>query len=92
MISWIATALAFAIILGALVAQGEPCSGSTMQRVATIARVGSQPGLVAFLYAECRMADGIRSLLPSAQGEEIAPVSQGLIGTESAGSKPLFLL
>jgi hypothetical protein len=39
MISWIATALAFAFIFGVLVAQGEPCSGSTMQRVATIARV-----------------------------------------------------
>jgi hypothetical protein len=77
MISWIATALAFAFIFGVLVAHGEPCSGSTLQQVATIARMGSEPSLMAFLCGECRMAEGIRSLLPSTLGEGIAPVSQG---------------
>ena len=70
----IVTVVAFALILGVIVAHGEPCSGSTAQQVTTIARMGAQPGLMAFFCAECGMADGIGSLAPIAPSDEIAPV------------------
>ena len=66
MLSWIVTAAAFAMILGVIVARGEPCSGSTAQQVTTIARMGAQPGLMAFFCGECGMADGMWSLAPIA--------------------------
>ena len=70
-LSWIVTAAALAFILGVMVAQGEPCSGSTAQQVAIIARMGAQPGLMAFFCGECGMADAIWLLPPTAPTEEI---------------------
>jgi hypothetical protein len=74
MFSWIVTIVAFALILGAIVTHGEPCSGPTAQQVTAIARMGAQPGLLAFFCGECGMADAIWSLTPIAPSEEIAPV------------------
>jgi hypothetical protein len=74
MLSWIVTVVAFALILGVIVAHGEPCSGSTAQQVATIARMGAQPGLMTFFCGDCGMADGIWSLAPIAPSDEIAPL------------------
>jgi hypothetical protein len=73
MLSWIVTVVAFALILGVIVAHGEPCSGSTEQQVRTIARLGAQPGLMTFFCGECGMADAIWSLAPIAPSDEIAP-------------------
>jgi hypothetical protein len=69
----IVTVVAFALIFGVIVAHGEPCSGSTAQQVTAIARMGAQPGLMAFFCGECGMADGIWSLAPIAASDEIAP-------------------
>jgi hypothetical protein len=60
MLSWIVTVVAFALILGVIVAHGEPCSGSTAQQVTTIARVGAQPGLMVFF---CGVRNGGRHLV-----------------------------
>ncbi len=73
MFSWIVTVATFALILGVIVAHGEPCSGSTAQQVPTIARMGAQPGLMAFFCGDCGMAAGIWSLA-LAPGDEIARV------------------
>src|SRR5690242_7205410 len=61
-ISWVMTAAAVAFLLAVIVAHAEPCSGSTAQQVASIARMGSQPGLLAFFCTECGTADTIWSL------------------------------
>jgi hypothetical protein len=71
MLSWIVT-VAFALIFGVIVAHGEPCSGSTEQQVAAIARMGAQPGLMTFFCGECGMADGIWSLALIAPSDESA--------------------
>jgi hypothetical protein len=74
MISWIMTTAALACLFAVVLVHGEPCSGSTAQQVTTIARMGAQPGLLAFFCGECGMADGIWSLAPIAPSDEIAPV------------------
>ena len=74
MLSWIVTVAGFVLILTVIVAHAEPCSGSTEQQVAAIARMGAQPGLLAFFCGDCGMADGIWSLAPTHSSEEIAPV------------------
>jgi hypothetical protein len=66
--------VAFALILGVIAAYREPCSGSTAPQVTTIARMGAQPGLMAFFCAECGMAGGIWSFAPITPSDEIARV------------------
>jgi hypothetical protein len=76
-ISWIVTAAAFTFILGVIVAHGAPCIGSTTQQVATIARMGGQPGLMTFFCADCGTANSIWSILATAPGEESTSTGQG---------------
>ena len=68
------TAAAIAFLLAVIVAHAEPCSGSTEQQVAAIARMGAQPGLMTFFCGECGMADSIWLLAPIAPSDEITPV------------------
>jgi|SRR5690242_18471529 hypothetical protein len=74
MLSWIVTVAGFVLILTVIVAHAEPCSGSTEQQVAAIARMGAQPGLMTFFCGECGMADSIWLLAPIAPSDEITPV------------------
>jgi hypothetical protein len=63
MLSWIVTVAGFVLILTVIVAHAEPCSGSTEQQVAAIARMGAQPGLMTF-FCGGGMADSIWLLAP----------------------------